>query len=327
MSARTETQPDETFTGDARIIAKAAMRAERWRRHHARTTVLRPPKPSRLGEAGTARGDAIEIGAVDGTWVNPPPVTLEDGTRVRLFKDGQGLTAALAAIRAAKVQICLEVYIFHSDATGRAFANALAEKARTGVNVFVIYDSFGSMDTDPTMMELMRRAGVHLCEFHPVRPWDARFGWRPLNRDHRKLLVIDNQVAGLGGMNIGMEYGSGFLRARECKCDLWRDTAIGLTGPAAAVFAQDLRNRAMAKVWAAQFQRMTPEIVLWMVERQTDWPAIAVEQEIKKTLNPRLHIKGKLDRLETNTQGEHCVVDYKTGASPRNDDLLVGESV
>lgn len=96
---------------------------------------------------------------------------------------------------------------------------------------------------------------------------------------------------------------------------------------AAAVFAQDLRNRAMAKVWAAQFQRMTPEIVLWMVERQTDWPMIAVEQDIKKTLNSHLHIKGKLDRLETNARGEHCVVDYKTGASPSNDDLQVGESV
>lgn len=96
---------------------------------------------------------------------------------------------------------------------------------------------------------------------------------------------------------------------------------------AAGVFAQDLRNRAMARVWAARFARMVEPIILWMLERQPDWPNVAVEQTLKKTLHPKVKIKGKLDRLETNARGEHGVVDYKTGAPPRDDDLLIGESV
>ena len=195
------------------------------------------PRPSRLGEAGTSAGECIDIGCVDGGWTTPPPVTLEDGTRIRLFKDGQGLTAALEGIESAREQICLETYIFHSDATGHAFADALSEKARAGLRVFVIYDSFGSIESDPRMFQSMRNAGVHLAEFHPIRPWDTSHSWRPMNRDHRKLLVIDNRIAGLGGLNIGSEYGSGFLTPRARKHELWRDTAISIAGPGAVILA------------------------------------------------------------------------------------------
>src|SRR5436190_1221798 len=79
--------------------------------------------------------------------------------------------------------------------------------------------------------------GHHLAEFHPVRPWDTKFGWRPLDRDHRKLLVIDNRAAGMGGLNVGMEYGSGFLAPKARKCDLWRDNGIGIVGPGVQMFA------------------------------------------------------------------------------------------
>jgi cardiolipin synthase len=171
-------------------------------------------------------------------------VHLANGTSIRLHKDGQGLTAALAAIKTAHQQICLETYIFHSDETGRAFADALAERSRAGVRVFVIYDSFGCIDSDPAMFRQMRAAGVHLAEFHPVRPWDATRSWRPLNRDHRKLLVIDNCIAGMGGLNVGSEYGSGFLAPRARRCELWRDNAISITGPGAAILAESF-----ARTW------------------------------------------------------------------------------
>jgi cardiolipin synthase len=213
-------------------------RAQAWKRKHARQEIKHPPRKSRLGEAGTARGQRVEVGCIDAGWTMPPPVTLRDGTTVQFYKDGQGLTAAYNAIDRAREQVCLEVYIFHSDDTGRAFAKLLADKAAAGINVFVIYDSFGSIDSDPAMFEMMRRAGVRLAEFHPLRPWDAKFAWRPFNRDHRKLLVIDNRVAGLGGLNVGMEYGSGFLAPKARKCDLWRDNGIGIVGPGAATLAE-----------------------------------------------------------------------------------------
>ena len=128
---------------------------------------------SRLGEAGTATGAQLEPGTLDGGWTIPGPVTLDDGTVVRLFKDGQALRAAFEAIRAARQLVCLEVYIFHSDDTGRAFAELLCAKAREGLRVMVLYDSFGSIDTDRSMFDAMRAAGVRLREFNPIRPWDC----------------------------------------------------------------------------------------------------------------------------------------------------------
>lgn len=219
-------------------------RAARWKRRQARLDRRHPPRKSRLGEAGTATGGCIDIGCVDAGWTAPPPVKLSDGTTIRLFKDGQGLTAALEGIKAAKEQICLEAYIFHSDDTGRAYADALAERARNGVRVFIMYDSFGSIESDPAMFQKMREAGVHLAEFHPIRPWDCKHSWRPLNRDHRKLLVIDNHIAGIGGLNVGSEYGSGFLTPRARRAEIWRDNAISIVGPGAKVFAD-----CFAKTW------------------------------------------------------------------------------
>src|SRR5207247_2631877 len=125
----------------------------------------------------------------------------------------------------------------------------LSEKARQGVHVFVIYDSFGSFGAAglwrprPRIFEMMRRSGVRLAEFHPIRPWEGRYSWRPVQRDHRKLLIIDDEVAGLGGLNVGAEYAGSWVTAsgaakkedegEQGGCDFWRDNAMGLIGPAA----------------------------------------------------------------------------------------------
>lgn len=186
----------------------------------------------------------LHPGAEDDGWVPPAPVTLGDGSQVRLYKDGEGLRAALDAIQAATKRICLEIYIFNNDATGKIFADALSERARAGVNVFLIYDSLGSADAKGLLAQ-MRAAGVRLAEFHPLAPWRCRFSWRPWNRDHRKLLIIDDQVGGLGGLNIGDEYGGMWVAGRKANLDhLMRDQAVGIRGPAARSLV-----RAFAATW------------------------------------------------------------------------------
>lgn len=182
--------------------------------------------------AGTSSGVNIEPGSNDDGWKIPPRVSLSDGTQVQLYKDGEALHAAYDAIKAAKRRICLEVYIFHSDGTGRAFAELLAQRAREGIAVYVVYDSLASWETDRQMFKMMRDAGVRLAAFHPIRPWECRFSWRPVNRDHRKILIIDDEMAGLGGLNIGAEYAGSWVVAHN-ECAPWRDTAIGIRGPAA----------------------------------------------------------------------------------------------
>jgi cardiolipin synthase len=194
---------------------------------------------------GTSSGVNIAPGSDDDGWRVPEPVTLADGTRLQLYKDGEALHAAYAAMKHARRRICLEVYIWGDDDTGRAFAELMCRKAREGVRCYVIYDSFGSIATDRSIFEGMRRAGVNVQEFHPVRPWETRYSWRPFNRDHRKMLVIDDVAAGLGGLNVGGEYaGSWVVRSKQIKCDFWRDNAMGILGHGAKHYL-----RAFANTW------------------------------------------------------------------------------
>lgn len=205
--------------------------------------------------AGVSPGVNITPGSDDDGWIIPQPTRLADGTTVQLYKDGEALHAAYDAIATAKFLICLEVYIFANDETGKAFTQLLCRKARQGVRVYVIYDSLASLGSKPLFRQLTA-AGVRLGEFHPILPWELKFGWRPWDRDHRKLLVIDNEIGGMGGLNVGGNYAGSWVvnKVRNVKrrlkhqpipeCDFWRDTAIGLRGPGARLLQQ-----AFARSW------------------------------------------------------------------------------
>ena len=127
----------------------------------------------------------------------------DDGT-VQLLRNGdEAFPAWLEAIESAREEILLEMYWFDSDRTGRRFADALAERARAGVDVLLVFDSVGSLGTDRTMFDELKSAGVQIREFHPIAPWRARFRLdRVTMRDHRKILVVDEVVAFTGGINI-----------------------------------------------------------------------------------------------------------------------------
>lgn len=187
----------------------------------------------------------LHPGAEDDGWHKPPPVVLGDGTIAQLLKDGEALRAAYEAMAGAKHLIGLEVYIWGSDDTGQAFADLLCRAAAEGVRCYVIYDSFGCIATDRRMFKRMRRCGVRVEEFHPIRPWEGKFSWRPFNRDHRKLLIVDDDISWLGGMNIGDEYaGPWIVGPRALEVEPWRDTAVGLRGPSSAMLRQ-----AFATTW------------------------------------------------------------------------------
>lgn len=179
----------------------------------------------------------------NGEWSARPPIRLADDTTVQLLKNGEALHAAYRAIAVAQRSILLEVYIFHSDETGRAFAELLAERAREGLEVRVIYDSVGSIDTNPSMFRMMRDAGVQLAEFHPWNPWRCRHGWRVFNRDHRKQVIVDDEVGVLGGQNLGDEYGSSLIVGKSDRQE-WRDTGAAFRGPSVR-----LMRDSFARTW------------------------------------------------------------------------------
>lgn len=197
-------------------------------------------------KAGFAAGVNLEPGHDDDGWIIPPPVTLQNGTQLQLYKDGEALRAAYEAIEQAQRRVCVEMYIFADDSTGHAFAELLSRKSREGVRVFCVYDCFASrrwmgMGPETAPLKMMRDAGVQLEVFHPIRPWETRFAWHPANRDHRKLFIVDDNVAGMGGLNIGTEYAGAWIDT-SATGEFWRDNGVGITGPGARLFLGAFRK-------------------------------------------------------------------------------------
>lgn len=147
------------------------------------------------------------------------------GQHVTLYTEGDALYAdMLADIAGATVAIRMESYIFASDAVGRRFVDALAERAANGVVVRLHVDavgSFGAIDEDAERTLLA--AGVRFRRWHR---WRWRRFWRIQRRNHRKLLVVDEFAAYLGGFNIHAESSSGATGDAA-----WRDAHVRLTGP------------------------------------------------------------------------------------------------
>jgi cardiolipin synthase len=136
----------------------------------------------------------------------------------------------------------METYILDDDEVGQRFAQALIAKQRQGVQVNLIRDSVGTLDTPAAFFQQLTDNGVRVLEFNPINPLLTRKEWELNQRDHRKLLIVDGRTAFLGGINISGVYSDGSFRrgsrARSSsRPDLnlaWRDTHLQLRGPVVA---------------------------------------------------------------------------------------------
>ena len=166
---------------------------------------------------------------------------LVPGNRVRLLKDAaENYPAWLEAIAGARRTIHFESYIIHDDAIGRRFAEALAERARAGVRVRVLYDFVGALGkSSRALWRIMRDAGAEVRVFNPPR-LDSPLGW--LSRDHRKMLAVDGRIGFVTGLCVGRMWVGDPARGLEP----WRDTGVEVRGPAVAAI-----ERAFAQTWGA----------------------------------------------------------------------------
>jgi cardiolipin synthase len=153
------------------------------------------------------------------------------GNRLRLqFEGSLTFEAWLEAIAAARKFVYFENYVIRDDATGRAFRDALVAKAREGVPVKVVYDWVGCWATPRSYWKPLRRAGVEVRPFNrPALAVGDPFG--VVQRNHRKLVVVDGEVAFVGGFCIGDEWAGTPALAP------WRDTGVEIRGPAARTAA------------------------------------------------------------------------------------------
>jgi cardiolipin synthase len=161
------------------------------------------------------------------------------GNAIRHIPDSAAaLELMLETIAAATSWVHFENYIIRGDATGRRFAGALAERARAGVAVRVLYDAFGSLGTPRRFWRELQATGVEVRPFRPLLSTPPHLA---LRRDHRKFLGTDGVDAVLGGICIGDDWAGDPARHRQP----WRDTAVLVRGPAANVL-----DRTFAHLWS-----------------------------------------------------------------------------
>jgi cardiolipin synthase len=151
---------------------------------------------------------------------------MSSGNEVELLVDGeQAFPEMLEAIAEARQTVVMDSYIFNGDAAGKLFAEALTERARHGVEVYLIVDGLGTIAVPAEFFDEMRAAGVNILEYRPPAPW--RRGWGLLRRNHRKLLVVDGRVGFAGGLNVGAEWLPEDLGGQG-----WHDVHVRVVGPA-----------------------------------------------------------------------------------------------
>ena len=151
---------------------------------------------------------------------------LVESNSLQPFFDGETAYATmLKAIEDAKHSVSLASYIFATDTTGRAFIDALVGAHLRGVEVRVLLDGIGELYNFPRASNLLQKLGVRVARFLPPRllPPSIHINLR----NHRKLLVVDGQVAFTGGMNISDRH----LRDKPDNRHETADIHFQLTGP------------------------------------------------------------------------------------------------
>jgi cardiolipin synthase len=205
-------------------------------------------------------------------------------TRFRWLRTGgEALREMLDAINVAEHSVRLEMYIFHPSPIADEFRDALIAACQRGARVKVLLDAFGSIALSETFWSEFKQVGGELRWFNPLKL--KRFGVR----DHRKVLVCDQRVAFIGGLNISTEYqGDGVTSG-------WRDLGMKICGPLAEALAQsvdqmftisDFKPKRFQRLRRSAHQRMVTvpnaELLLSAPGRQRNPIKKAIIADLKK---------------------------------------------
>jgi cardiolipin synthase len=179
---------------------------------------------------------------------------LYTGNSVRVLQDGaETFPAMFSAIAGARHYLDLEYYIFQDVRSGgQDLGDLLVRKSRAGVHVRVIYDAVGSIGTPAPFYDKLRAAGVQLVQYNPINPLKARTHYSPNDRDHRKILVADDGIGIVGGVNLSTDYESAPSLTRgigskepppaAAAHPVWHDTDLELRGPVVPELSQLFRE-------------------------------------------------------------------------------------
>ncbi|MEQ8484136.1 MAG: phospholipase D-like domain-containing protein [Pseudomonadales bacterium] len=189
-----------------------------------------PPSPHRV----PAPADTDDLARLGEAVSGEPRLA---GNRVQILHGGeQAYPVMLDAIEAAEQRIDLVTYIFDTDATGRAFADALGRAVARGVAVRVLLDGVGELYSWPRARRMLGKRGVAVRRYLPPKLMPPSF---MINlRNHRKILLVDDRVAFTGGMNISDRH----LAARQDNARRVVDLHVALHGPVLAGLQRVFHN-------------------------------------------------------------------------------------
>ncbi len=186
------------------------------------------------------------------------PLPFTAGNEIELLIDGQQTyEAMLQAIAQAQDYILLQSYIINDDQSGNKFKEALIEKAKQGIRISLLYDKIGSRKLSRNYLKSLRQSGIKVGGFGSTRRKGNRF--RINFRNHRKILIVDGQVAFMGGINIGDEY-----LGKDPHFGAWRDTHLKIKGAAV---------QCLQSVFLGDWYWVTKEIpqVSWQVQASQEF--------------------------------------------------------
>ncbi|MDN5202929.1 cardiolipin synthase [Fulvivirgaceae bacterium BMA10] len=169
--------------------------------------------------------------------LNNSKALLTENNEVEILNNGEAtFDSILDELRNARDHIHLEYYRFRNDKIGRKIKRILIQKAQQGVQVRVIYDKVGSWSLDRRFLRGLRKRGVEIVAFMPIRfPFFAN---KVNYRNHRKIIVVDGKIGFVGGINIADKYVEG-----DPELGFWRDTHLKIVGDAVhslqAIFLTD----------------------------------------------------------------------------------------
>ena len=168
-------------------------------------------------------------------------IEFSDSNSVTLLTSGnEKFNDMFCAIRQAKSSVHLEYFNFRNDSIASLLFDILREKVKEGVEVRALFDGFGNDSNNRPLkkkhLRKLREDGINIHEFDPIRfPW-INHVW---SRDHRKIVVIDGQIAYTGGMNVADYYIKGTEQVGS-----WHDMHCRIEGPAVCEL-----QRIFARIW------------------------------------------------------------------------------
>jgi cardiolipin synthase len=191
----------------------------------------KPPSPANM---------QLDSNAPDGVGsapsLEPGRFPTVSGNRMTILSTGEtAFQETMRLIDAAEQTIFIATFILGKDATGKAIMEKLARKARQGVNVRLLLDALGSVHISHRFLTPLTAAGGKCAFFMPMIHWPFR--GRANLRNHRKMLIVDQKAAIIGGMNLAAEY-----MGSEASPERWTDLSIQLEGPVVAHLTEIFRS-------------------------------------------------------------------------------------